>query len=122
MMLSQGQQQACAYQQCGDSAPQVAAGGRALSSGGGGFMEGPASTTTSNTALMVLCDRLEKEIALLRQPQLKQAVSQALSDMMQGKLQGFKVLQGEPCTPDTALSRKIARHKARRARAPQRAP
>ena len=108
----------CAFQPCGDSAPLAAAAGRGLP-GAGGFSEG-APSQVSASARTVQTERLEKEIALVRQPLLKEAMTQTLADLQQGKLPGFRLLQGarQPCVTACGTPGSVWHLAARRARAP----
>lgn len=96
MMLSPGQhpQQACVFNARGESSRQ---GSRepcgVATSSCVGCTESQGSQGSINA---VQRDRLEKEIALLRQPLLQQAVMQSYSDMLQGKSPGFRLLKGAP--------------------------
>ena len=88
------QQQACAYHQQGGNGsqhPSVDGVHNVLPSSSQGALDPVSNTNTTQT---VLRERLEKEVAVVRYPMLRQAMLQTFAEMLQGTGPTFRALQG----------------------------
>jgi len=98
-MLLQNASQQCAKPPDRENSCASAASGRAMPTGAAFASREGAANVLAASMQTVHRSRLEHEIAQMRQPLLRQATAQMLSDLLQGKTPGFRLLKGTSLEP-----------------------